>query len=109
MMAGTAFAFYTFRQAFMDRIGTPKEAQQFLAGDVAGKIDGLILDQMVTIGLVVSPVGVLFLGSPFFWPSASPVRLQGCRTASTSCPGAIWTSTSTGPTVATKSVPLPVP
>jgi methyl-accepting chemotaxis protein len=62
MMAGTAFAFYTFRQAFMQKIGTPEGAQTFLSGDVAGQIDGLILDQMVTIGLVVSPVGLAFLG-----------------------------------------------
>ncbi|MCV0423886.1 MAG: HAMP domain-containing protein [Roseibium sp.] len=62
MMAGTAFAFYTFRQAFMEKIGTPEGAQQFLNGDVAGKIDGLILDQMITIGMVVSPVGLVFLG-----------------------------------------------
>ena len=66
MMAGTAFAFYTFRQAFMDRIGTQEGAEQFLSGDVAGKIDGLILDQMVTIALVVSPVGMLFLAFAVF-------------------------------------------
>jgi len=62
MMGGTAFAFYSFRQAFMQRIGTAEGAQQFLSGDVAGQIDGLILDQMITIGLVVSPVGLAFLG-----------------------------------------------
>ena len=62
MMTGTAFAFYTFRQAFMAEMGTPAGAEQFLSGDVAGKIDGIILDQMITIGLVVSPVGFLFLG-----------------------------------------------
>ncbi|MES0880759.1 methyl-accepting chemotaxis protein [Roseibium sp. SCP14] len=62
MMAGTAFAFYTFRQAFMQEIGTPESAQRFLTGDVAGHIDGLILDQMITIGMVVSPVGLAFLG-----------------------------------------------
>jgi methyl-accepting chemotaxis protein len=61
MMAGTAFAFYTFRQAFMEKIGTPAGAQDFLTGNVAGKIDGLILDQMITIGLVVLPVGLAFL------------------------------------------------
>ncbi|WP_297835769.1 methyl-accepting chemotaxis protein [uncultured Roseibium sp.] len=61
MMAGTAFAFYTFRQAFMEKIGTPAGAQDFLTGNVAGKIDGLILDQMITIGLVVLPVGLVFL------------------------------------------------
>jgi len=62
MMAGTAFAFYTFRQAFMQRIGTAEGAGQFLSGNVADQIDGLILDQMITIGLVVSPVGLGFLG-----------------------------------------------
>lgn len=62
MMAGTAFAFYTFRQAFMERIGTPEGAREFLSGNVASQIDGLILDQMITIGLVVSPVGLAFLG-----------------------------------------------
>ncbi|MBN8181580.1 methyl-accepting chemotaxis protein [Roseibium aggregatum] len=61
MMAGTAFAFYTFRQAFMEKIGTPAGTQDFLTGNVAGKIDGLILDQMITIGLVVLPVGLAFL------------------------------------------------
>ncbi|UES49720.1 methyl-accepting chemotaxis protein [Roseibium aggregatum] len=61
MMAGTAFAFYTFRQAFMEKIGTPAGAQDFLTGNVADKIDGLILDQMITIGLVVLPVGLAFL------------------------------------------------
>jgi methyl-accepting chemotaxis protein len=61
MMAGTAFAFYTFRQAFMEKIGTPAGAQDFLTGNVASKIDGLILDQMITIGLVVLPVGLAFL------------------------------------------------
>ncbi len=61
MMAGTAFAFYTFRQALMLEIGTVAEAQQFLTGDVASRVDGLILDQMITIGLVVSPVGLAFL------------------------------------------------
>jgi len=61
MMAGTAFAFYTFRQAFMREIGTPEGAQQFLSGDVARGIDNLILDQMITIGLVVSPIGLAFL------------------------------------------------
>jgi methyl-accepting chemotaxis protein len=61
MMAGTAFAFYTFRQAFMEKLGTPAGAQEFLAGNIADKIDGLILDQMITIGLVVLPVGLAFL------------------------------------------------
>lgn len=62
MMGGTAFAFYSFRQAFMEKIGTPAGAQEFLSGNVANQIDGLILDQMITIGLVVSPVGLAFLG-----------------------------------------------
>nr|WP_282449582.1 HAMP domain-containing methyl-accepting chemotaxis protein [Roseibium sp. CAU 1639] len=61
-MGGTAFAFYSFRQAFMEKIGTPAGAQEFLSGNVANQIDGLILDQMITIGLVVSPVGLAFLG-----------------------------------------------
>ncbi|MEE4015383.1 HAMP domain-containing methyl-accepting chemotaxis protein [Roseibium sp. FZY0029] len=61
MMAGTAFAFYTFRQAFMEKLGTPAGAQDFLTGDIADRIDGLILDQMITIGLVVLPVGLAFL------------------------------------------------
>jgi len=62
MMLGTAFAFWTFRQAFMQQMGTAEGARQFLAGDVTQKIDSLILDQMVTIALVVSPVGLAFLG-----------------------------------------------
>lgn len=61
MMAGTAFAFWTFRQAFMEQIGTPAGAAQFLSGDVAGKIDTMIIDEMIYIGLVVSPVGLAFL------------------------------------------------
>lgn len=62
MMGGTAFAFYTFRQAMVAQLGTADSAQQFLQGNVAEKLDGLILDQMITIGLVVSPVGLAFLG-----------------------------------------------
>lgn len=62
MMAGTAFAFYTFREAIIAKIGTPEGAEQFLSGDVSRQIDTLILDQMITIGLVVSPVGLAFLG-----------------------------------------------
>lgn len=62
MMGGTAFAFYTFRQAMIAQLGTADSAQQFLQGNVAEKLDGLILDQMITIGLVVSPVGLAFLG-----------------------------------------------
>ncbi|MTI06338.1 HAMP domain-containing protein [Roseibium denhamense] len=62
MMAGTAFAFYTFRQAFLAQIGTAESAQNFLSGNVGQKVDGLIIDQMITIALVVSPVGLLFLG-----------------------------------------------
>ncbi|TYC55825.1 HAMP domain-containing protein [Rhodobacterales bacterium] len=61
MMAGTAFAFWTFRQAFMEQIGTADGASQFLTGDVSGKLDTMILDQMIYIGLVVSPVGLGFL------------------------------------------------
>lgn len=61
MMAGTAFSFYTFRQAFMQEIGTQQGAGRFLSGDVSANIDALILDQMITIGLVVSPVGLAFL------------------------------------------------
>lgn len=61
MMAGTAFAFYTFRQAFLQEIGNRSGAEQFLSGDIPAKIDALILDQMITIGLVVSPVGAAFL------------------------------------------------
>jgi methyl-accepting chemotaxis protein len=62
MMGGTAFAFYTFRQAMIAQLGTADSAQQFLQGNVAENLDGLILDQMITIGLVVSPVGLAFLG-----------------------------------------------
>lgn len=62
MMGGTAFAFYTFRQALLAQLGTANGAQQFLSGNVASNIDGLILDQMITIGLTVSPVGLVFLG-----------------------------------------------
>ncbi|MEP1575956.1 methyl-accepting chemotaxis protein [Roseibium album] len=61
MMAGTAFAFFSFRQAMLEKIGTPAGAQAFVSDNVAGNIDTLILDQMVTIGLVVSPVGLAFL------------------------------------------------
>ena len=62
MMGGTAFAFYTFRQALIVQLGTANGAQRFLEGDVASNIDGLILDQMITIGFTMSPVGLVFLG-----------------------------------------------
>ena len=62
MMGGTAFAFYTFRQAVLAELGTAESAQRFLEGNIAAKIDGLMLDQMITIGVVVSPVGLAFLG-----------------------------------------------
>lgn len=61
MMGGTAFAFYSFRQALLQKIGTPAGAEAFLSNNVAGNIDALIVDQMLTIGLVVSPVGLAFL------------------------------------------------
>jgi len=62
MMAGTAFAFYSFRQALLAKIGSSDGAQEFLSGDVAGSIDALIVEQILTVGLVVSPIGVAFLG-----------------------------------------------
>lgn len=65
MMGGTGFAFYTFRQALMGEIGSAQTASAFLEGDVAGKVDGLIIDQMITIALVCTPVGLAFLGMAF--------------------------------------------
>jgi methyl-accepting chemotaxis protein len=61
MMGGTAFAFYTFRQAMIEQLGTASGARMLLEGDVGKQIDSLILDQMITIGLAVSPVGLAFL------------------------------------------------
>lgn len=62
MMAGTGFAFYTFRQALIDQIGNVESAAGFLAGDIPGKLDSLIIDQMLFIAIVCAPVGALFLG-----------------------------------------------
>jgi methyl-accepting chemotaxis protein len=62
MMGGTAFAFYTFRQAMLDQLGSPEAAQAFLSSDMAAHIDGLIANQMIVIGLTCAPVGIAFLG-----------------------------------------------
>ena len=62
MMGGTAFAFYTFRQAMLGQLGSPEAAQAFLAGNMAARIDGLIADQMLVIGLTCAPIGAAFLG-----------------------------------------------
>ena len=61
MMGGTAFAFYTFRQAMLDQLGSPEAAQAFLSSDMAAHIDGLIANQMIVIGLTCAPVGIAFL------------------------------------------------
>jgi len=66
MMGGTGFAFYTFRQALIGEIGTADSASAFISGNVAGKVDSLIVDQMITIALVCMPVGIAFLGLAFF-------------------------------------------
>lgn len=66
MMGGTGFAFYTFRQALVGEIGTADSAAAFISGNVAGKVDSLIVDQMITIALVCMPVGIAFLGLAFF-------------------------------------------
>ena len=60
MLTGTGFAFYTFRSALIDRLGTSIGIEAF-SSDVSGNIDQLIIDQMMTIGLVCLPVGVGFL------------------------------------------------
>lgn len=60
MLMGTGFAFYTFRSALIDRLGTSVGIEAF-SSDVSGNIDQLIVDQMMTIGLVCLPVGVGFL------------------------------------------------
>lgn len=65
MMGGTGFAFYTFRQALIGEIGNTASAAAFVSGNVAGKVDGLIVDQMITIALVCMPVGIAFLGLAF--------------------------------------------
>ena len=61
MVAGTGFAFYTFRTALVFQLGDPQKASEFLQ-DVSANIDQLILDQMVEIALVCMPVGLGFLG-----------------------------------------------
>lgn len=62
MMAGTGYAFYAFREALIAHLESGSGAKGFAAGNAAGQIDQVILDQMVNIGLVVSPVGLAFLG-----------------------------------------------
>ncbi|ADZ69598.1 methyl-accepting chemotaxis protein [Polymorphum gilvum] len=61
MVAGTAYAFYVFRQALTEALGDPSQAASFTGPDAASRVDGLILDQMVQIVLVCMPVGALFL------------------------------------------------
>ena len=53
MTGGTAYAFYSFRQALMGKLGTAESAAAFLQGDVSGNLNGLIVDQMMVIALVI--------------------------------------------------------
>ena len=65
MMGGTGFAFFIFRQALIGEIGNADSAAAFISGNVAARVDGLIIDQMITIALVCAPVGIAFLGLAF--------------------------------------------
>ncbi|NVK35454.1 MAG: methyl-accepting chemotaxis protein [Rhodobacteraceae bacterium] len=79
MLGGTGYAFYTFRSALVLQLGNPEGAQAFLT-NISSSIDQLILDQMVTIALVCTPVGVAFLGLAVYLALglAKPLkRLQG--------------------------------
>ncbi|MFN4009928.1 MAG: methyl-accepting chemotaxis protein [Pannonibacter sp.] len=62
MVAGTGYAFYVFRMALTRSLANPTEAQGFLGPDGAARVDSLILDQMLQIVLVCTPVGIAFLG-----------------------------------------------
>jgi methyl-accepting chemotaxis protein len=62
MVAGTGYAFYVFRMALTRSLANPAEAPGFLGPDGAAKVDALILDQMLQIVLVCTPVGLAFLG-----------------------------------------------
>jgi len=61
MAGGTAYAFYSFREALIDSLGTSQLAEQFVNADIVGGIDELILGEIVNIALAVMPVGILFL------------------------------------------------
>ncbi|MFD1696317.1 methyl-accepting chemotaxis protein [Roseibium aestuarii] len=61
MLAGTAFAFYSFRTALIAQLQNPTMKDVFLSGDLSSQIDKLILGEMINIALVVMPVGVGFL------------------------------------------------
>ncbi len=65
MTGGTAYAFYSFRQALVGKLGTTESAAAFLQGDVSGNLNGLIVDQMMVIALVCAPVGAAFLALAF--------------------------------------------
>lgn len=66
MMGGTAFAFYTFREALIYNLGSPELAERFVSSDLVRNIDGLILDGAIGVAIVVAPVGLLFLALAVF-------------------------------------------
>lgn len=61
MVAGTGYAFYVFREALTSALGDPAQAQAFLGPQASSLLDGLIIDQMLQIVLVCSPIGIAFL------------------------------------------------
>ena len=61
MIGGTGYAFYVFRTALVAELGDPQAASTFIGSNVSERIDGLILDQMIQIALVCTPVGIAFL------------------------------------------------
>ncbi|CUA92248.1 methyl-accepting chemotaxis protein [Pannonibacter indicus] len=61
MVAGTGYAFYVFREALTSALGDPSQAQAFLGPQASSLLDGLIIDQMLQIVLVCSPIGIAFL------------------------------------------------
>ncbi|MTH98408.1 methyl-accepting chemotaxis protein [Roseibium sp. RKSG952] len=62
MMGGTGYAFYSFRQALFERLGTEDAVANFVASNPVAQVDDLIMDQIVTIALVCAPAGIAFLG-----------------------------------------------
>lgn len=80
MMGGTAFAFYTFREALIYNLGSPDLADQFVSTNLVQNIDGLILNGALNVAMVVAPIGFLFLVLAVFlaFGLARPLkRLQG--------------------------------
>jgi len=66
MLAGTGYAFYTFRVSLTAALGDPATAADLVGAGAASKLDALILGQMVEIAIVCMPVGIAFLALAFW-------------------------------------------